>query len=183
MKRLVLLLLLALPILAQKRGFTIEDFYRVKTLSELSVSRDGKAIVFTVAAPDLPHAKRTQRIWIIDGPGAAPRELTRGDVDTGGHFSPDGRSVTFLRDGNVWIIPLSGGEARQVTTISPGPSDPLWPPDGKGIVFPTDVPPECGGDDACNKRIAARWSNGKLKAHMADTLLYRHWTAWRDGKV
>ncbi|MBV9080349.1 MAG: S9 family peptidase, partial [Elusimicrobia bacterium] len=31
--------------------------------------------------------------------------------------------------------------------------------------------------------IGDRWSGGKLKAHMADSLFYRHWTQWRDGKV
>jgi hypothetical protein len=30
-------------------------------------------------------------------------------------------------------------------------------------------------------KIADQWSNGPLKAHMADSLLYRHWTAWKDG--
>jgi dipeptidyl aminopeptidase/acylaminoacyl peptidase len=43
------------------------------------------------------------------------------------------------------------------------------------------VYPECGGDDACNKRIADTWSKGPLKAHSADSLLYRHWTEWKDG--
>jgi dipeptidyl aminopeptidase/acylaminoacyl peptidase len=60
-------------------------------------------------------------------------------------------------------------------------SDPLWSPDSKWIAFSTDVYPECGGDDACNKRIAETWGEGPLKAHMADALLYRHWTAWKDG--
>lgn len=184
MKRLACLavaFLLAIPAIAQKRAFTIEDFYRVKSLSELSLSRDGKLAVFTVATPDLPRAKRTQRIWILEGAGVAPRELTRGDADTNGQFSPDGRSVVFLRSSNLWLIPLSGGEARQLTDISTAVSDPIWSPDGKWIVFATDVYPECGGDDACNKRVADRWSGGKLKAHMGDALLARHWNAWRDG--
>src|SRR5215212_3903987 len=186
MKRLAFLLfalLLSFTALAEKRAFTIEDFYRVKSLSELSLSRDGRSLVFTVTSPDLPHAKRSQRIWITEAAGGTPRELTRGDADTGAQFSPDGRSVVFLRDNNLWLLPLGGGEARQLTTISTGVTDPVWSDDGKWIAFATDVYPECGGDDACNKRIADRWSGGKLKAHMADSLLYRHWTAWKEGTV
>ena len=76
---------------------------------------------------------------------------------------------------------FAGGEARQLTNISTGVSDPLWSPDGKWIAFSTDVYPECGGDDACNKRVAETWGNGPLQAHMADELLQRHWNTWKDG--
>jgi dipeptidyl aminopeptidase/acylaminoacyl peptidase len=175
----------ALPMAAQqsKRAFTIEDFYRVRTASELDVSRDGSRFVFTVTTSNLPQAKRSTNIWIGDTNGGNVHQLTRGDADKGGHFSPDGSTISFLRDNNVWLLPLAGGEARQLTSFPTGASDPLWSPDGKWIAFSSDVYPECGADDACNKRINDRWTKGKLQAHTADKLFYRHWTAWRDGTV
>ena len=75
----------------------------------------------------------------------------------------------------------AGGAARKLTNISTGVSDPLWSPDSEWIAFSSDVYPECAGDDACNKKIADAWSKGPLKAHTADSLLYRHWTEWKDG--
>jgi dipeptidyl aminopeptidase/acylaminoacyl peptidase len=78
-------------------------------------------------------------------------------------------------------MPADGGEARKLTNISTGVSDPLWSPDSKWIAFSTDVYPECGDNDDCNKEIAERWGSGPLQAHIADELLYRHWTAWKDG--
>ena len=56
----------ALPMAAQqsKRAFAIEDFYRVRTASELDVSRDGSRFVFTVTTSNLPQAKRSTNLWI-----------------------------------------------------------------------------------------------------------------------
>src|SRR5438132_938532 len=180
----VALLFVAPAVFAQsKRAFTIEDLYRVKGISDLKLSLDEKTLAFTVTTSDLSHAKRSSKIWLMDSDGQNARAITRGDGDSSPRFSPDGKQLAFLRDSNLYLLPLAGGEAKQLTSISTGVSDPLWSPDGKWIAFATDVYPECGSDDACNKKIADRWSKGKLQAHMADTLLYRHWTEWKDGKV
>jgi dipeptidyl aminopeptidase/acylaminoacyl peptidase len=190
MKKVVSLLvvfLCAAGAFAAKRAFTIEDFYRVKTVSDLVLSPDGRMLAFTVATPDLPRAKRTTAIWVARTDGTDLRQLTRGEKDSAPHFSPDGRSLTFMRDVDgtpqIFVLPLTGGEAHQLTHLSTGVSDPVWSPDGKRIAFNSDVYPECNGDDACNKRLADRWSSSKVKAHMADALLYRHWTSYRDFQV
>src|SRR6267142_790063 len=181
-----LLLLSFTSLHAQKRAFAIEDLYRVKNISDLHVSPDGKTVIFVVTISDLARAKRNSHIWGMDTNGQNLRQLTSGEKsESSPLFSPDSKQISFVssKDGsaNFYLMSANGGEWRRLTNISTGVSDPLWSPDGKWIAFSSDIYPECNGDDACNKKIAERWESGPLKAHMAEELLYRHWTAWKDG--
>jgi dipeptidyl aminopeptidase/acylaminoacyl peptidase len=184
-----LFVLMLVPIVsasAQKRAFGIEDLYRIKSISDIHISPDGKSVVYVQGTSDLARAKRHSHIWMMNVDGTSARQMTQGDKgEWSPVISPDGQWIAFIsdRDGdsNLFVIPVSGGEARKVISISSGAADPLWSPDGKSIAFSTDVYPECGGDDACNKRISDTWHDGPLKAHSADHLFYRHWTEWKDG--
>jgi dipeptidyl aminopeptidase/acylaminoacyl peptidase len=59
--------------------------------------------------------------------------------------SPDGRWVLFTavdvslqentRKPHIWIVPLSGGESRQITKDPAGEDRPRWSPDGKRFLF------------------------------------------------
>ncbi len=171
---------------AQKRAFTIEDLYRIQSISDAHISPDGRSVIYAVTTSDLPRAKRTTHIWMMGVDGKGARQLTSGEKgESSPMFSPDGKWILYIssKDGGpqLYLMPTGGGEAKKLTSISIGVSDPLWSPDSKWIAFSSDVYPECGGDDACNQKIADTWSKGRLKAHSADSLLYRHWTEWKDG--
>ncbi|MDQ3820008.1 MAG: S9 family peptidase [Acidobacteriota bacterium] len=181
-----LLALSSLSLNAQKRPFTIQDLYRVKNISDIHVSPDGKTVIFVISTSDLARARRNSHVWAMDVDGRNIRQWTVSDrSEFSPLWSPDGRQILFIssKEGsaNLYLMNAGGGEWRRLTNLSTGVSDPLWSPDGKWVAFSSDVYPECGGDDACNKKIAERWETGPLKAHIADGLLYRHWTAWKDG--
>lgn len=175
-------------VFAEKRPFSIADYYKIKRIGDLVLSPDGKQIAFTVTSYQFEEAKKTQSIWVMDVHGKEKFQLTSSEkYDRSPMWSPDGQTIAFISDRSgkdqLYLISVDGGEARQLTHISTGVSSPLWSPDGSFIVFTSKVYPECGADDKCNKEIKETWDKGPLKAHVADGLFYRHWDFWRDGKM
>ena len=50
-------------------------------------------------------------------------------------ISPDGKTLAFSYKGDIWTVPVDGGEARQLTSNKAYESDPMWSPDGQTLVF------------------------------------------------
>ena len=190
MKRfLILALMIAflLPAAAQKRAFTLEDLYRIQGISDPQISPDGARIAFTVTKQDLEQGTRNADIWLMNADGSDLRQLTQSpESDEHPRWSTDGKSILFLSDrggeDQLWLLPVEGGEAIQVSTISTGISDPIWTPDGRAVVFASQVFPEYGANDSLNARDLKTMEEGPVQAHMADKLLYRHWTSYDDGR-
>ncbi|MEN6525004.1 MAG: S9 family peptidase [Candidatus Polarisedimenticolia bacterium] len=183
--------LFALPAFAgdAKRAFTIEDFYKVKSPAGPVLSPDGATLVYSLQTKDLGRGKAQSDLYRVPAAGGPATRLTFTDdqSETSPAFSPDGKLISFVakrgENQGIWLLPTDGGEARQLVALSTGIDAPVWSPDGKYIAFASEIHPECGADDACNKKLDTWRAKGPLKAHVADELLYRHWTQWYDGKV
>src|ERR1043166_1615970 len=73
------------------------------------------------------------------------------------------------------------GTPQQVTNISTGADGAIWSPDGKNIVFVSEVYPDCK-DDACNKQRDEELKKSKVKAKTFTRLFYRHWSSFTEFK-
>ena len=179
------LLILAVPAFAaEKRAFQIEDLYRLKGVQHLALSPDGSRLAFEVSSQDLKASKRDTQLWVLETATGAAKQLTfSGKADTAPVWSKDGKTLYFLstREGGnqLWALDASGGEARKVTDFEPGVGAPKLRPGG-GVVFEASVFPEAMADGAKHKDLSVKLESGPVQAHLADSLLYRHWTEWRD---
>ncbi len=179
---------------AERRPIQVEDLFRFKRVSDPQISPDGKLVAYVVTDVDLDNNSSSSGIWLAATEGkAAPRRLTNapGKKDRHPRWSPDGKHLLFESNrsgsGQLWVIGLDGGEARQLTTISTEASNAIWSPDGKHIAFVSAVYPEYSEkpfkkSDELNKKRIEEAAKSPVKAKVFTRLFYRHWDSYVEDK-
>ena len=178
--------LLSVAASAQKRAFTIDDLYKIKSIHSVSLSPDMKTIIYTSGSTDLKHQKSYSDIFVMDTNGQHIKELTSDGKSSSAVWSKDGQSFYYQSwvKGNVQIYryDLKSCESSQITQYELGIEDPVISPDGRYIAFSAEIYPELGVDGAKNEEWRKKKEEGPVQAHLADKLLYRHWTSYSDGR-
>ena len=163
-------------------AFTVQDLLNVKRVADPQVSPDGKWVAYTVGTVNRDANKVVNQIYVMSIDGSRNRQITTGASSSSSpRWSPDGKRLAFATGGQIWTMEPDGSHRDQVTRIATGAGGPVWSPDGKWIAFVSDVYPECSTDD-CNKAEDEKADAGKVKAHVTERLLFKHWVEWRDRK-
>jgi Tol biopolymer transport system component len=99
---------------------------------------DGSGLLIT--SRFAPNALSIVVVSLADGQKRRltfPHDRSIGDVDMA--VSPDGRTLAFKRvvvqNGEIYVVPITGGEARQLTRDNRMILGLTWTPDGREIVF------------------------------------------------
>src|SRR5918992_1419554 len=117
-------------------------------LKSVSVSSDGRYVVYvrggehgsnwddvlSVNPPSLPVAPKPA-LWSVPFGGGEPKLLAEGGDEP--QISPRGDVVAFVKDRQVWVVPIDGSQAakRMLASARGDPGSAQWSPDGSRIAF------------------------------------------------
>ena len=114
-------------------------------VGDISWAPDGQKIVYVrggdfefpekpAANPAMLPAGLTEEIRMVDADGSHARKL---DAGRSPQVSPDGATVAYLKDGQIWTLDLRSDSAKpaQLLHTRGTLSSLLWSPDGKYLAF------------------------------------------------
>jgi dipeptidyl aminopeptidase/acylaminoacyl peptidase len=144
-----ILLNLSAPAQTRKDPILVTDMLKIKSISGLTLSKDGSKAAFTLTSiePDGEARidfKYVNHIYVVPADGSAPpRELTVKESSSQPAWSPDGKQLAFVRTVDskpqIFLLPIDGGEPVQFTHYKYGAATPKWSPDGKKILFSSNI--------------------------------------------
>lgn len=147
----------------------IEDLTALQLVSEPQVSPDGLLIAYVVQKSDEEANTTYSSIWLVpavtgtSGKLQQPRQLTAEKLNSiTPRWSPDGRWLAFLSDrsgsAQIYLLPLNGGEARQVSSLKQAVTDFCWRPDGRALLAVSLWKSEDDQPDEQNESIVQVWT-------------------------
>jgi dipeptidyl aminopeptidase/acylaminoacyl peptidase len=149
---------------------TFADMMAMKRVSDPQVSPSGKWVLFSVTDVSLEKNTKVNHLWVVAlnataGPSTAAgagapasaqddkqkeKQVTFGDGESFGRFSPDGRWVSMTIGGQIYVAgwdefhgTVGAPVLMKGTEIAGGADGAVWSPDSKRLMFVADLWPEC----------------------------------------
>ena len=149
----ILLLAAFLPVStsAQSRTLQLDDFPKITTVSDPQISPDGKSIACIVSRINLDQDRSDRDLVLIDIATGSPHALTHDRKGVGSpRWSPEGDRLAFEaldtsakeQKLQLFVLPMSGGEAKKITDVPNGVEQYAWRPNGQEIAYVTSDEPE-----------------------------------------
>jgi dipeptidyl aminopeptidase/acylaminoacyl peptidase len=165
------------------------DYHDIVQVEDARVSPDGDTVAFVRKVPR-DETTYEQTIYLVgtDGESAARRFTVAEGVDSQPRWSPSGDRLAFVSTRGadddrpqLWVLPVSGGEAERVTNVPGGVGTIAWSPDGTRVAFQqstTEAEREEGidldvGDEGYERETP--------DPRVVDRLVYRQHARYKDG--
>lgn len=119
--------------------FTLDTPREVVRVGDPAIAPDGRSVVVVVSRANLAQNRYDPELVQVDIATKEQRVLSRRRGVNAPTWSPDGGELAFLASveghSQIFVLPMSGGEARQVTSSPTGIQTFSWRPDGNAFAY------------------------------------------------
>ena len=143
---------------AQARHFAADDLPKIVRVGDPQVSPDGKTIAFTVGRANLKEDRWDSEIDFVDVATKRVMVMTHDRMGVGSpRWSPSGDRLAFVaqdsaKKAQIYLLPMGGGDAVQLTRSKTSVSGMAWRPDGAALAFTAP-------DDEVEKKDEAKFDD------------------------
>lgn len=155
---------------------TPETLLAFGRISDPQVSPDGQKVLYGVSYTDIAKNRSCRNLFLSNIDGTELRQITRYASNVScAKWAPDGKSIYFIQDGQIWKAPLGGktlGARRQISNVPSGISDFKLSPSADQILYISTVPGPVKTPTDVDPAL------DKAQAYITEDLMYRHWDHW-----
>lgn len=155
---------------------TPETLLAFGRISDPQVSPDGQKVLYGVSYTDIAKNRSCRNLFLSNIDGTELHQITRYASSVScARWAPDGKSIYFIQDGQIWKAPLGGktlGARRQISNVPSGISDFKLSPSADRILYISTVPGPVKTPTDVDPAL------DKAQAYITEDLMYRHWDHW-----
>ena len=159
----------------QNGQFTPDVMWALGKMGKYTVSPDGSKLAYTLTYYDMQENKGNAELYVMPTAGG---EATRLTVTAQSEFSPvwrDDNTLLFCRGNEMRSIDIDSKAETLVATFENGIEGFKLSPDGKQVVYITDLPVKRAAD------VEPLFAGlDKTTGRINEDLMYRHWDNWVD---
>lgn len=124
--------------------FGIDDYAKLVQISDPQISPDGKSVVVVVSRPDYINNRYNAELVLVDVATGNKTVLTQDRFSVSSpRWSPNGEKLAFISKAGtgkdalnqIFLLPLAGGEAKQITKAPKGVQHFAWSPNSVDIAY------------------------------------------------